>query len=62
MEISQIINEIYNNKECQICFESFIKLTNEQYEKFIKDNDELLPDDFFMMITFVVVTKIDLSV
>ena len=47
MEISQIINEIYNNKECQICLKRFIKLTNEQYNKFIKDNDELLPDDFF---------------
>ena len=47
MEISQIINEIYNNKECQICLKRFIKLTNEQYNKFIKENDKLLPDDFF---------------
>ena len=47
MEISQIINEIYNNKECQICLKRFIKLTNEQYNKFIKENDKLLPYDFF---------------
>jgi hypothetical protein len=46
MEHSQIINEIKNDIECKICFEKFIKLTNEQFDIFYKDNKELLPETF----------------
>ena len=46
MEISQIINEIKSNIECQICFEKFIKLTNEQFYKLINDNKNILPKTF----------------
>ena len=46
MEISQIINEIKSNIDCQICFEKFIKLTNEQFYKLINDNKNILPKTF----------------
>jgi hypothetical protein len=46
MEIEQIINEIKSDIECKICFEKFIKLTNKQFDKFYKDNKELLPETF----------------
>ena len=46
MEIEQIINEIKSDILCKICFEKFIKLTNKQFDKFYKDNEELLPETF----------------
>jgi len=46
MEITQIINEIKTDIECKICFEKFIKLTNKQFDKFYKENEELLPETF----------------
>lgn len=46
MENSQIINEIKNDIECKICFEKFIKLTNEEFDKFLDNNKELLTKTF----------------
>jgi hypothetical protein len=46
MEISKIINEIKSDVECQICFEKFIKLTNEKFDIFYKENNDFLPDTF----------------
>jgi len=46
MEISEIINEIKNDIECQICLDLFIKLTYKEYDKFLKDNEKLLPYTF----------------
>ena len=46
MEISQMINEIKSDVECQICFEKFIKLTNEKFDIFYKNNKEFLPETF----------------
>ena len=43
MEISEIINEIKNDIECQICLDLFIKLTHNEYDKFLKDNEKILP-------------------
>ena len=37
MNISEIINEIESDIECQICFEKFIKLTYEEFEKLLDD-------------------------
>jgi len=41
-----LINKIQNDIECKICFEKFINLTNVQFDKFYKDNKELLPETF----------------
>ncbi len=41
-----IISNIFNNIECQICFEKFIKLTNDEYYKFIEKNKNILPEIF----------------
>jgi len=46
MEILLIINKIKNDIECKICFEKFIKLTYEEFEKFYKDNKEFLSKTF----------------
>ena len=46
MEKLLIINKIKNDIECQICFEKFIKLTYDAFEKFCKDNKEFLPKTF----------------
>jgi len=46
MEYSQIINEIKSDIECQICFEKFIKLTYEEFNIFLDNNKELLPQSF----------------
>lgn len=46
MENLQNVNEITNDIECQICLEKFIKLTNKEFNKFLEDNVEILPDTF----------------
>lgn len=46
MEISEIINKIKSDIECQICFEKFIKLTNKEFDNFLEDNKVLLPQTF----------------
>ena len=46
MEISQIINEIKSDIECKICFEKFIKLTNDQFYKLIDNNKNIPPKTF----------------
>ena len=46
MENSQILNEIKNDIECKICFENFIKLTNKDFDNFLNENEELLPETF----------------
>jgi len=61
MEITRFINEIKSDIECKICFEKFIKITNKQFDKFYKVNEEFYRKHFTMIIV-VVVTKIDLSV
>ncbi len=61
MEISQMINLIKIDIECQICFENFIKLTNKQFDKFLKITKKYYLKHLKMIIV-AVVTKIDLSV
>ena len=46
MEISEIINKIKSDIECQICFEKFIKLTYKEFDNFLEDNKVLLPQTF----------------
>jgi len=46
MEISQMIDEIKSHVECEICFEKFIKLTYEKFDKFYKNNKAILPETF----------------
>jgi hypothetical protein len=46
MEISEIINKIKSDIECQICFEKFIKLTNKEFDNFLEVNEGLLPQTF----------------
>jgi hypothetical protein len=46
MENSEILYNITCNIKCQICYEKFIKLTNEEFYIFLEDNKELLPETF----------------
>jgi hypothetical protein len=46
MEISEIISKMKSDIECQICFEKFIKLTYEEFKKFLEVNEGLLPQTF----------------
>jgi len=46
MENTQIINDIKSDIECEICYEKFIKLTNEQFDIFFKDNKHILSNTF----------------
>jgi hypothetical protein len=46
MEKLQIINKIKSDVECKICFEKFIKLTYKEFNKFLEDNKEVLPETF----------------
>jgi hypothetical protein len=46
MEISQMIDEIKSDVECEICLEKFIKLTHEQFDIFYKNNETILPQTF----------------
>jgi len=46
MENSEILDNITCNIKCQICYEKFIKLTNEEFYNFLEDNKELLPKTF----------------
>jgi hypothetical protein len=38
MEASQLIDNIKSEIECKICFEKLIKLSNEEFCKFVEDN------------------------
>jgi hypothetical protein len=46
MENSDFLYNITCNIKCQICYEKFIKLTNEEFYNFLEDNKELLPETF----------------
>jgi hypothetical protein len=46
MEASHFIDNIKSEIDCKICFEKFIKLSNEEFCKFVEDNKELLPKTF----------------
>jgi len=46
MDYLLIIDKIKNNIECKICFESFITLTNNNFDKFMKYNKDVLPETF----------------
>jgi len=46
MENTQIINDIESDIECEICYEKFIKLTNEQFDIFFEDNKHILSNTF----------------
>ena len=46
MDINTIINNIKGDIQCDICYETFIKLKREQYYKFSENNKNLLPDTF----------------
>ena len=46
MEKLLIINKIKSDVECKICFERFIKLTYKEFNKFLEDNKEVLPETF----------------
>ena len=39
-------SDIYNEIECKICSENFIKLTSKEYDKYLEDNKDILPDQF----------------
>jgi hypothetical protein len=38
--------QIFNDVECKICFEKFIKLTYKQFNKFLEDNKYTISDTF----------------
>ena len=46
MDNITIINSVKCDIECNICYEKFTKLTDEQYFKFLEDNKFLLPFTF----------------
>lgn len=46
MENSEKLDNITSNIKCQICYEKFIKLTPKEFDNFLEDNKELLPDTF----------------
>jgi hypothetical protein len=46
MNKDDIENSIKCDIECKICYNKFIKLTNKQYDKFLKDYKHLLPNTF----------------
>ena len=46
MENTENIDKIHSNIKCEICYEKFIKLTYEEFNNFLENNKNCLPDNF----------------
>lgn len=40
------IQYIYNDKECQICFQNFVKFNSKEYYEYLENNKHLLDNNF----------------